>query len=651
MRVSLRIGIGIVLGLTLLLSVLVPAGGVAADPALASSGRALILLSDDADLDAVSQRVHEAGGRVVHVFPPSALIAETAGELPATIGVEAVHNDRVGRASMTELDEDARRAARTWNHLLAPSPSSQDNQLVGDSLGNFGGNAFEPPTPWVISMDPPSDDPTPGFRQTSEFFIGRVAVGIVMPQSDGSIDPSTEAWTGSLRDSVLAEITAALDWWAAREPRANLTFVYDDNGGEPVTTSYEPITRPYTDEYLWIAETMENKGYSGSTYFDRVYAYNNTLRETHDTDWAFTIFVVNSTEDPDDRFADGFFAYAYIGGPFCVVTTGVGGYGIQHLGAVVAHEVGHIFHALDQYEGAGGSCASQAGYLAVENQNKAGIDCLSDEPSIMRSLVEPFASGALDPYARGQVGWQDSAGNAILDPVNTTIVLTNTSYLTHPVHSNVFEFAGTVQQKPYPSATRASVTINTIDTVQYRIGDGEWVLAEPADGAFDTWQESFHFTTHPLPTGEHTVDIRAMDSWGNSLTDTLATVYAVNPADDTLVTTLTRVEGSGVQVVMESITYEAQAVSETSYIAATYYRVGSEEWQLLVPVDGGYGDPEESFVFDIALAPLPPGTYELQIYSIDGDGNIEQPPASDSFVVDADGYHVYLFMPLMLSPP
>ena len=648
---SIRGRVAVLLAAIVLGTVLPPAARMGANPVSAASGRALVLVRDSADLQRVTDEVRQSGSRVVHVFPPKAFIAEEAGHLPQDASIQSVYLQEVGRRTMSTLDASSRRAALTWNRLLGPGPSRPAARLLEDSFAPLVGNALELPLPWVTGAQAVEDDPTPGYYQTTEFFIGRVAVGIVMPQSDGSIDSSTQQWTREEQDLVVAEITAALDWWAAREPRAQLSFVYDDNEGETIRTSYEPITRPYGDEYLWIAEVMKRKGYQGSTYFDQVYAYNNALRDTYSTDWAFTVFVVNSSATSDGNFADGFFAYAYRGGPFCVLTSKNGGYGMAHLASTAAHEIGHIFHALDQYAGAGRACTRRAGYLDVENQNSVDGDCLSDQPSIMRSLVEPFAAGAVDPYARGQVGWRDSDGDGILDPVDTTIVLSEASYVTDTTHSNAFQFTGTVHQTPYPSPTRPNVTINTIETVHYRIGRGPWIPAEPSDGAFDAWRESFHFTTDPLPTGEFAVDIRAQDSWGNSLTRRLTTLSAVDPADDYPRTFLTRLEVEDAQVATEIVRYQARAISPVSYIAATYYRVASGDWELLEPDDGVYGREEETFTFSVTQDSLQPGRHRLEVYSVDGQGNIEQPPVSDVFEVEGEWDLVHLFLPLMLHAP
>ena len=155
-------------------------------------------------------------------------------------------------------------------------------------------------------------------------------MGIVLPESSGLTEASTEDWTEAQRLQIVSEIVNALNWWAEREPAAQLTFVYDDVA-TIVPTAVEPISRPYYDQSYWIADSMSALGFNsaGGSYFDQVRLYNNHLRDIHHTDWAFTIFVVNSSNDADNRFSDRFFAYAYLGGPFMVMTSGNNGYGLK----------------------------------------------------------------------------------------------------------------------------------------------------------------------------------------------------------------------------------------------------------------------------------------------------------------------------------
>ena len=147
---------------------------------------------------------------------------------------------------------------------------------------------------------------------------------VVFVESDGSAEPSTEDWSAPQIATVSAQIRAALDWWAARVPNAHVSF---DMTIEVASSRYEPIAHDLETERLWVGDVLGRMGYIGASHFDQAYNADDTLRKAHHTDWATTIFVANSTNDSDGRFADGHFAYAYIDGPFLVVTSDAGVYG------------------------------------------------------------------------------------------------------------------------------------------------------------------------------------------------------------------------------------------------------------------------------------------------------------------------------------
>lgn len=607
--------------------------------------QALVLLAPGADVKTVADAINLTGGHVRHVFPHAALIGELPADVSGLAGVLAIHRQTLDGETLATLTGEAQRAAQVWNALLASkeeigaglSAESLEAELVNDAL-------LAPPPQELLPL---SDDPTPNFYQTSEYFIGRVAVSIILPESDGSIDLSTEDWTEAERALVLSEVTGALNWWAAREPNAHLTFVYDDGTAAPITTGYEPINRPYGDQALWIAEVMAKKGFAGSTYFDQVRRHNNTLRETYDTDWAFTIFIVDSSNDSDNRLSDGYFAYAYLGGPFTVMTYGNNGYGAHNLDAVAAHEIGHIFLALDQYYSAYQHCTRKSGYLGVENQNSQYGGCASNTSSIMRGQTSPYWAGSVDEYARGQIGWRDSDRDGILDPVDTTLSVISADYVIDPQRPNVLTFSGTVRDDPYPSPLRRSALINRITEVQYRIGAGPWLSAQATDGAFDIYIEDFTFTSQPLPSGDLPVELRVIDSAGNELVQPIDTVSIVDPVDAILDTTLTRLEQHSEGGQASQITYHGQATSSTSFIAGVYYRIDEEAWQLLASEDGAFDEPAEDFTFTLDVTALSPGLHQVQAYSVDGEGNIETSPATDVLAVQATTR--YLFLPILMA--
>lgn len=360
-------------------------------------------------------------------------------------------------------------------------------------------------------------DVNPQFWQTSEFMAGTVAVGVIFPQCNGAVDPCSETWSSAQMDTMIAKVQAGLDWWRARTNNA-VSFVIDQQRAVP--TSYEPIRHPQSDEGLWMGETLSNIGFPpapGEGWSDQAYKYNNWLRENYHTDWAYTIFVVNSLNDADGMFANGYFAYAYGMGPAFVMTWDNANYGIEQMPAVVAHETGHIFGALDQYAGAGVPCDATSGYLTVETQNSQQAGCAINVSSIMRGGWGPFEENAVDPYALGQMGVRDLDANGRPDVLDTTPVVEVSPLPTDPVASVMVE--GVAQDQPYvppPGYPQPAyyISINHITKVEYRLDGGAWHPASPTDGAFDSTTENFRFTP-PLWDGTHTLEIRAINRAGN----------------------------------------------------------------------------------------------------------------------------------------
>lgn len=620
----------------------------------------VLVILDAADGTVIQQAIkciEAEGGRIVHVFSPHILI----GSLPqghevallGQAGITSIHRTPLDPSAVAAYGQTARQAVEIWNTSFTrqqPQPTDLSAQNMEEELVN---DAFYPPDLLgelqATAQDGIGAASVPGYYQTSEFMIGRVAVGIILPESDGSIDPSTEDWTSQEQQQVFSEIVAAMNWWAAREPRAKLTFFYDDHFTSPLGTGYEPINRSHADQGLWIGQVMGKLGYSASSYFTRVRDYNNALRNQYQTDWAFTIFVVDSSKDGDNKFTDGYFAYAYLGGPFTVMTYGNNGYGSGNMDAVTAHEVGHIFRALDQYSSARQSCTYRSGYLYVENQNSQYGGCSSNETSIMRGQVWPYSSGAVDYYARGQIGWWDSDGDDILDPVDTTLQIALEPQAKNPASEGVVTYFGSVEDIPYPSPTRPDVTINTITSVQYRLSGGQWLAATPSDGIFDSASESYTFTTQSLAPGVYVVDVRAINSAGASQILAGGDILVISdPVDGALNSVLYPYSPN--PTTNGKPTYTGLATSdpaEGATVARVEYRVDGGQWQGATASDGAFDETIEGFTFTPEA--LAPGPHTFEVRAIDSNGKEESSYGGDLLGI-IEGSPTYIVaLPIIIS--
>lgn len=360
----------------------------------------------------------------------------------------------------------------------------------------------------------PIEDPSPDYRETSLYMIGSVAVGVIFLESNGTTDLNTENWTSYEESAVIEQVKSVLNWWSSQNLNANVTFILDIHYKVP--TSYEPITHPWY--YVkWECED-EAMAYLGYQDMYPVKDYLNALRYDLSTDWVFAMFFVDASNDDDGLFADGHGAYAYWGESLVlpVKTT-------YDLDWRVAHETAHIFFAEDEYF----NKTWYNGYLNVSCIPGSG--CIMDKRGSWSISGKPHGMNG----TWGQIGWRDSDGDGIQDIVDTFPRV----YL-NPYEriGNKVNFTGVAAVTPYPNLrglvfySGRNITIDKIRSVQYRIDNGTWLNATVAptktrkrmkyDGTYieknTTAIVNFTFLTEGLTPGNHTVEVKATNQWGNS---------------------------------------------------------------------------------------------------------------------------------------
>ncbi len=459
------------------------------------------------------------------------------------------------------------------------------------ATGSSGsGETLEPLTDDAL-VPPPPPELLGQSAGPSQFMAGEVAVRLILPESNGSAEPSLEDWTTAEIAAVTEHVQASLDWWTEQLPGARLRFHLDV---QVVPTAYEPINYSLYEEGLWIGDLLGNMGYSGN-YFEKAYAAAYDLREQQGSDWATLIFIANSANDANGRFADNRFAYAYINGPFMVLTSDVGSYGQRRLAPVAAHEMGHIFGALDQYKSAQVPCEQRSGYLHTPTTNSQIGGCPTNLPSIMLSPVSAYAHGEIDPSALAQLGYYDSDTDGIIDPLDTTPDLElDPVQAVEPGERPVI--TGQSSDRGYPSPFLRTVSINPIERVEYRADDGPWQTAIPTDGAFDSTSEDFSFEA-VLYDGTHQVEVRAVNRMG------------ISSAPVSLPVTIS---GIGAQPVYQvrapelsntaAITLELEAPADTTAMQISRDPLfGDADWQPyeprpLVQLQAGYDEAQPVYV-------------------------------------------------------
>jgi len=502
-------------------------------PARAAEGEtdALVLLDEATAWKPWVRALERDGGRVTIGFPPDAFLVCGARDVVASLEVAGVriHTRAVPVGETAGLSKSALLAATTWNRRLADPSLVAPGQLSHLAEPD----ALVPPRPSGKAAGGAAVSGAPsgaGFYDTSEILIGSVAVGIILPESDGSIDMNRENWTTTEIAEVVAGVQGALAFHVDVEARAGLSFyivVHDS-----MLTGYEPIRRgSYTtgEQALWITDCMDSLGFTTGDIFDRTRAFDNALRDSLDTDWAVTMFVVDSSKDMDGRFDDGTYAYAYLGGPFAVMTYDNWTWGIGNMNAVAAHEILHPFYALDEYTAS--PCGQASGYLGVENFNSVAT-CPSDVLCLMRAdLVDAFNADSVCWYTRGQVGWRDADADSILDILDTEPE-TSLDPFPDSTDSRAPTFTGSVNTTALtnlnPQGQGNEITLATISLVEYRTDGGAWLSASASDGAWDEAVEGFTLTTDTLSEAAHSIDVRAVSNVGNADASPAGDAFVIN---------------------------------------------------------------------------------------------------------------------------
>jgi hypothetical protein len=480
---------------------------------------ALVVVDGDTEIMSVAATVQELGGEVSHVIPPRVLIGyvpESAEETLLENGDITVYRGPVDISEHEDWEKETVYAVTAWNYNymggsvdaglneppLSPESPVEDTEIQPDITSYFSHSGYDSVLPYGAE-----------FQDTSSYLVGSVAVGVLFVESNGVIDEDTENWTEEEEAKATAEIQNGLNWLVTQAP-IDIQIVYEWHFGIPV--GYEPISRPHTDDDLWEQQAMHHLGYTNPHYLVNEYMYANDLRQKYNTDWAFIIFVVDDSEDEDNAFADGLYAYSFLGGPRMVVSYSNSIWGIANMDSIVAHETGHIFWALDQHCRSEVEKTAVSGYLGGENENSewTGESCTTTDPCIMKG--EPMYNSQVEVSTRTQLGWIDSDSDGILDVLDTEPEV--------GVNYSDGTCTGTAVVSPHPNMNPFTqgngITLNTITAVEYRIDEGDWESANPTDGTFDGPEESFDFSV-AVDTGEHTIEVRAQNSAGNWQSDTI----------------------------------------------------------------------------------------------------------------------------------
>ncbi len=353
---------------------------------------------------------------------------------------------------------------------------------------------------------------------TGEFMLGDVSVTVVFFESDGSVDANTENWNPTHRNEVKQRIEEGLQWWvdtlalqsSVHELNFEIDYTHADN---PVPIGIEPITHVANDFPLWVGEFLDYVGAERTDKIDNdVRMFNHSQRVANDTNWAFTIFVINAENDTDEFFPANSSvrgAFSIAGGSFIAVPS-------RRPASTIAHEVSHQFWAMDEYAGSG-HYEDTRGYYNTQNTNAVDGHPFPNtiETSLLGSstpLMAAYDAHISSTESFESVGWKDSDNDGIFDVFDVPISFSATSQF-DPT-TNQMRINGSAEIGVLPNQNswglQNSVTINRLSHIEFRLDGGQW-LAGPD---IDDYADDFDFLIQLSDANAHEVEVRIVDSTG-----------------------------------------------------------------------------------------------------------------------------------------
>ena len=371
---------------------------------------------------------------------------------------------------------------------------------------------------YIIDNDNDGGDLPTGATDSdlSEFMLGTAHVTVVAIESDGTADPDTERFTPVQLDEIRQGVIDGLAFWeealdnqgSVHSIDFDIDFTHLDT---PIQSPFEPIAGPGVTgfpDYDWIDSFLDTVGANtAASDIDDLEAFSHLQRLEHDTNWAFTVFVVNNSMDADQLFNDGTVAFAKLGGPFAVVPA-------SNTAVTTAHETGHIFFNLDEFPG-GNNFTERSGYYNTQNLN--AFDSNPNPGSRVLSIMsdiddqdDAFAARAISPTGAEMLGWLDSDQDGIFDVLDVDHTLTGAGDYT--ADTGIYRFVGdsnvNALENLNPRGNGNDITINKITRAQFRIDGGDWIDSASFDATQTVVDISFAAPPN-VPIEVRTIDERS----------------------------------------------------------------------------------------------------------------------------------------------
>lgn len=588
-------------------------------------GMSLLVLDERADWQRVIAAIDELDGDVFHVQPPRLIVARVVpgtdailGDLGVTQRFDgAVDGAAIPGATVAEARFATVFSNRYYAKDLPPAlraalePASIPSPVIDE------GAPQEAPSPPVGALKAAS--PEAELDAESWVYVpyaaGTVVVAVWLPESNGVAEPSTEDWNEAMILQTYEKVQTALEAIKRHAPEADLRFILHLESAPGVGALEGTIDSDWEfgKQAQW--GTWEAKNRAVAQLLSRVLGrevapeetwqadreYLNGLRDRYGADGAFYIMVA-----ANDNGTAGLRAHASFHGPSTTLDS-------THGWNVFMHELGHIFGALDEY--CPDACVpptSLAGYLGIVNANASyregdfgGINGGrgEDQPSLMMYNVVNEVNG----YVRGAWGWLDSDGDGVFD-VMDTFPRTEVEAI---VDGSALRVAGVITDVPEPRWAGTSFSVNRIRALQYRFAG---VAGSPwFELALDDRTRGRAFidaALGELPTGTHTVELRAVNSVGN---------VERTP----VVVTATVADGAGNAAPHVRLAADARVGSTGSVFALTADTLDLDGDGVVVRFDtDGDGAYDTAFgdAHTATAAFAEPGVYTVRVEAADRDG-------------------------------
>jgi hypothetical protein len=396
-------------------------------PAEWMKGYTLILVAAESGSELAEARdfITQSGGTVAIAMPPHAIFGWITPAVEAAIvgkhRIRAVYrsvvntppagfNDRATATAISMFNDIAsgRRARHVAREAARPAGPQTDRPGFIDAEPHPHINRDQMVRNLRLLGAEPSGDVHTQFFGNSDVMDGSVAVALFLLESNGGRDPNVYSWSTTDRNDAIAQALDGLNWWVDQSRAFQLsrplqftllTYAPDDPACQ---ISYEPILHPASDAVFWVDQVMINLGATSGDTFTRVGAFDESLRQQHHTNWAFSIFVGYNPVGTATTFRDNRASWAYIGGPYVQSLYRSFGWSLSR---IVSHETGHIFYACDEYSQPGYqtcscTCAPEVRPQAT-NGNCQEAGCNPNSTACMMRLNEL----AICPHTAAQIGW------------------------------------------------------------------------------------------------------------------------------------------------------------------------------------------------------------------------------------------------------